>query len=340
MLLAVAVMAQIAMHAALAGAYVFTDELNYLSYGKMVYEGRVIYRDFSEAHPPGNAFIAAILHALPDPFLAARLLVCAVQVAVTLCIFLIGLRLSGKPAAAAAALLYALWEPMFGGALFVAEPFVALLFSVGVLCAIWWRNRAGLGGLLLWGFSAGTALVFKLKAGWFPLASALLVLKFSRKEGTRNLAVFLAGVALPILALLAYLLAQNAVADAFNDLVIYNLTQKPYGDAGFFMMSVFEPYFLVLLILSVACAMAARWPFRKGAPATDMLLWGWFAAGMLMAFPRFNLFRAAVALPPLALMLADELTDPSKKGVTHNLAVLIAVLSAGIAAVVFAGALG
>jgi len=330
--------AQLALHASAAGAYVFSDELNYMGYGERIHAGQVIYRDFFEGHAPGNALIAALLYSLPDPFFWARLLVGLAQAAITLLIFIIGLRVSGKPGGICAALLYVLWEPMFGGMWFVAEPFVSLLFTAAMLCAVFWPKREWAAGLFAWGLFAGAALVFKLKAGWFAAASAILIAWRGFARTQPGIAAFAAGLAAPWALLAAWLLVQGAAAGAFRDLVLFNITEKAYGDAGVFLLGEFELFALAIFILSAAAALAVRPP--SGKDRTGLLLWGWFAAGLLMSFPRFNLFRAAVALPPLALILADSLAGRGRGGLARGIALIAVFLSAEVAAYMYAAMLG
>jgi len=337
-LLCLLLAAQLGLHAAVAGRYIFSDELNYMSYGERIHGGQVIYRDFFETHAPGNAFLAALLYGLPDPWLGARLLVGAVQAATTFLIFIIGLRISGKPAALVAAFLYALWEPVFGGMWFVAEPFVSLLFTAAMLCAFLLPKRERAAGLFLWGLFTGAAVVFKLKAGWLALISASFLIWQGMLRRRGDAVAFAGGFVLPVAAVAACLLAQGAAGNAVRNLSAYVIAEASSGYAGFFTLSEFEPYVLLIFAVSFICALAARPPSPKDREG--VLLWCWLAAGLLLAFPRFNLFRAAVALPPLALMLAGLVAGETDKRLARGAALLVLLLSAGLACVVVSALTG
>lgn len=220
------------------------DQGLYAYLGDRILDGEVPYRDAWDQKPPAvHLAYAAMWAAWPDlRVVAAADLLLAVATAGLL--LALGRAFDVKGAGETAALLHlALANPIFsrlGGVRLRAqcEVFIALAVTLALVLA--WRAarrlpREGHALALASGVAVGVAMTFKYNAGVYVLPTALMLWLAQERRGIpfRALAWHGAGVALPILTMLAAFAAVGALSDLYYATYAYNVfySGETYRDA-------------------------------------------------------------------------------------------------------------
>lgn len=111
------------------------DEMTYLVIGREIASGGTLYAGIADHKTPAIYYLTALLwEAVPEPYLAGRILVYAVHATTALLVFRLG-SLWGRPVAAVGSLayLFGVYAPVFDGFIVMTEPFAALFLTAAVL---------------------------------------------------------------------------------------------------------------------------------------------------------------------------------------------------------------
>jgi len=297
--------------------YLDADEGVFLHAAERMLRGQRLYADFFEFLPPGSFVLTAAWFGLTGiSMVAARSLAILTIVGIASFTFLACRRASSN--APLSALLTIGWVVMSQGVWTqVSHHWFTTLIS---MVAIW----AALGGVqdvpgrfrwpLIAGIAAGTAVMVTPTRGALVMLAALTVFLGRRRIRT-ELIVYLLGAALAPIGLFAYVIEQDILAPAFND-VIHFTTERyasiqgvPFGYQA--ALQNFPLLYLFPLAALLAMAVSARdWraAFRDH-PLRICAVFG--LAGFVGCYPRPDIGHISITAPlacPLLACCATRLT--------------------------------
>lgn len=262
----------------------------------MMNRGKLLFGDIWEQHAPGSSLLGAAAQALlsnVDPALLVKVLNTALVVALTLLIYHLATRLSGKPSAGALAALYwAWWEPVYGNIMLYFDTLLALCVLLALIVYYGAAERPSLRRIALTGALMGAATLFK-QHGW--LALALVGLWLILAQDRRSALVYaLAALLLPALQWLA--LAAGGLLESY---LFWNWTFNlgGYMDGVPLDGDLFRKLLLGNLLIFPFVLFALRRDKRR----TLLLPLVWLAA-LTVLYPRFGEIHGMGQLPFAAVM--------------------------------------
>ncbi|MBI5176511.1 glycosyltransferase family 39 protein [Candidatus Micrarchaeota archaeon] len=213
------------------------DEGQILESGKLISEGKVVYKDVANLYSPGVFFLAAVLNSLfpSDYEIAARLAIALISVAAVAVLFLISTRLMPSPYVFIPPCLLLVWGIPFQH--IISPTWPALLFQlVAVYLAVRGIEKPGGRNLLFQGVAVGAVAFFKQNMGLytllgiavFHLIDAAHDAKISGKgretraflEGLYKRKPFVLGVmAIPAITI-AYFALNSALPDLYSSVLL------------------------------------------------------------------------------------------------------------------------
>jgi hypothetical protein len=193
--------------------------------------GDLIHRDFRANYGPGQFYVlAALFSAISPTVLVERAWDTAIRAGVALLCYLIAARLSSRVFAALAYLASLIWLAGFG---FPGYPvFPALLFTLASIYLLLplYEGRFVAPGILTAGIAAGCGALFRYDLGLAAAtAQALVTLAFlvsrpvavqdRRQTSLKFTALYIGGLAIPIVPVAAAYLLLGALGDFWFDVV-------------------------------------------------------------------------------------------------------------------------
>ncbi len=216
-------------------AIILSDEGYILQQALDLLDGRVLYRDMDAFITPGMWFAIAGAFAIAGPsVLVSRVLILAFYVALMVVGYRIVLDLTDRRyalCAVAGLLLFSVWAfPAWTFAFYSPAAVFFALFGLERLLA--WSRSAAQRDLFFAGFLFGLSICFKQNYGAFALVGASVGWIAIRVEqgaqanaapgrSLREIGVTAAGAFLAGLPFLVYLLANDAMPDAWQSLVVH-----------------------------------------------------------------------------------------------------------------------
>lgn len=262
----------------------------------MMNRGKALFVDIWEQHAPGSSLLGAAAQALLpalDPALLLKILNTILVVALTLLIYHLAARLSGKPLAGALAALYWVWwEPVYGNIMLYFDSLLALCVLLALIFYYQAKEGPTYKHIALMGALMGAATLFKQQA-WLAVALVGLWLIFA--EDRKSFFVYaLTALALPALQWLA--LAAGGLLDSY---IFWNWTFNLHGymDGVPLDGDLFRKLLLGNLLV---------FPFALLALGRDkrrllLLALVWLAA-LSVLYPRFGEIHGMGQLPFAAVM--------------------------------------
>ncbi|MCY4537669.1 MAG: hypothetical protein OXE52_05485 [Chloroflexi bacterium] len=262
----------------------------------MMNRGKTLFGDIWEQHAPGSSLLGAAAQALlstVDPALLVKVLNTVLVVALTLLIYHLASRLSGKPSAGALAALYWVWwEPVYGNIMLYFDTLLALCVLLALNVYYHAEGRPTLKQIALIGGLMGAATLFKQHA-WLAVALVGLWLIFA--EDRRSLLVYaLAALALPALQWLA--LAAGGLLDSY---IFWNWTFNLHGYMDGVPLD--GDLFRKLLLGNLLVFPFALLALRRDKLRLLLLVLVWLA-GLTVLYPRFGEIHGMGHLPFAAVM--------------------------------------
>lgn len=292
------------------------DEGVFLHAATRLLGGEVLYRDFFEFLPPGAFLIVATwMQIFGVGFGSVRVLAVCVIAAIAALLYAAARLSSGNRAIAA--LLAIAWAVFSQGAWTVISHHwfataASMASAVGLFLALDrapWRGAAFAAGLF-----AGAAAMITQTRGAF-LCVAILTVLFTLPSARARLASAVAGIALVPTAMIFYLTAWGALAEAFDDVIRYparhyaGIQTVPFGSFGTLADAVpvaFYPVTFVLASLVLTLGRVAMWREPRFRASLALAI-----VGLLGAYPRPDIahinFTVPLAGPLFALVATDLL---------------------------------
>jgi hypothetical protein len=285
-----------------------TDEGIWLDAASRLLNGKLIYRDFFEFHPPvGFLIVAGWLKAFGENFASARALAIVTLAAITTLTLLASFAASRWAIASLLLPLTWLLQAQTYLQVVINHHLFTTLFSVAGLAVLLDGDEHASLSRWRWltagAFLGTSAMITPTRGAYAILASALLILY--EKTRFKPLVWFVVGCALCPLAAVAWLTSVGALEDAFQDVIVWTyfnysgIQWVPYASPiGPF--SQIGLAYLVILALSFVNVSLRKSPVIPRNAATCI---GFAAAGMLALYPRPDAGHILLTLP-MALPLA------------------------------------
>lgn len=262
----------------------------------MMNRGKTLFADIWEQHAPGSSLLGAAAQALlptVDPALLVKILNTILVVVLTLLIYHLATRLSGKTSAGALAALYWVWwEPVYGNIMLYFDTLLALCLLLALIVYYRAEGVPTLKRIALTGALMGAATLFKQHA-WLAVALVGLWLAFT-EDRRSSLVYALAALVLPGLQWLA--LAAGGLLDSY---IFWNWTFNLHGfmDGVPLDGDLFRKLLLGNLLLFPFALLALRRDKRR----LLLLALVWLAA-LTVLYPRFGEIHGMGQLPFAAVM--------------------------------------
>ena len=267
--------------------------------------GYTLYGNMKVWYPSGYLWFHAVMAALlPDPVVRMRLGHILVSTVTTLILYLLARRWWGEWAGLIAAGSLALWGPLMSQYPLYFE--VALGFFALLALVFWHRHDQTGWRPVMAGVMVGLALLVKQNA--LAIAGAYVVWRWlggNWKSALSATVRFLAGLAIPVIVVVAMLAAQGNLTNAFYQLT--GFTAWPDAAVGE-NLSLGDIGLLVVLLAFVPLFAFFTLRHRQHWRAEWMLMLGLLAALLTPIYPIYERFRVSGALPILALISAATVT--------------------------------
>lgn len=293
------------------------DEGVFLAIGKYITQGQTLYLDVFDHKPPAIHFLFAGLFKLfgPSVWVAKAALIVSTLGAA---ILLKKIGDSLKPGIgwyATGIFLFLLTQ--FEGYYLIAEPFMLLPLSLALWILL--RPNYSLPWLLSAGVCLGLALLFKQTA----LISLLPILWLASKRSTIQLLPVFIGLITPLLLTALYLLTNDALKQAWHQVVVLTLTEYPREAIPFILGSLQQPFLWTLPIWGLV--LLAWWPYLKH----KNLIWALVLLPLPLMFFRHYPHYWIQVLPFVAILAASVLADIRVRTVTVATVVFCLAIAGG-----------
>jgi 4-amino-4-deoxy-L-arabinose transferase-like glycosyltransferase len=337
------------------------DEGSTAAQALRVLNGDLIYRDFFTVVTPGSYYTVAWLFALfGESLMVLRWTVLATGLAVAVAALFVARHIASWPLACAAALMTTVWGWFLGTPNYYSLE--AALFSLAAL-ACYAHGRPARRWMIAAGIATGITAMVKQNVGVYVFAGLLLAIWIGRvfdmngnwRNQLRATAQFIAGVAIPVLPTLAWLLAAGAGPYLYESWVYYPLVRYPERfalpfpaffpfafDDSFDMWTKLVIYMPVLVYPLTVIALAARAvglrrhddPAATREAHTVLAIATVGALMLLQAFPRADVTHILFGMPPTFILFA-YLCDRARRGLASlpgprmalaGIAVIVALL--------------
>lgn len=262
----------------------------------MMNQGRSLFGDIWEQHAPGSSLLGAaaqsLLHVI-DPALLVKLLNTLLAVALTLLIYQLARRLSGKESAGVlAALVFAWWEPVYGNVMLYFDTLLAVCVLSALVIYCRSSEQPSTRQIILIGLLMGLATLFKQHAWLAVGVMGIWLLLYER----RRQIWLLYGAAALLLPLLQW--AVLAGLDLLESYRFWNWTFNltGYMDGVPLDGDLFRKLLLTNLLVFPFALLALR-ENRRGI----LLVLMWLAT-LTVLYPRFGEIHAMGHLPFTAVM--------------------------------------
>ena len=239
------------------------DEGSTAAQALRIVNGELIYRDFFTVVTPGSYYtVAWLLEIFGERLIVLRWAALVTGVLIALVTLLIARRVMAWPFAAAAALMTTVW-----GWFLVTPNYYSLqaaLFALGALaCQLRWAGGASARWILAAGVLTGLTAMVKQNVGAYTAAALVMAIWAARlfdrqltaRAQLRASAMLIAGICVPVLPTLVYLIAAGAGPYLYESWVYYPLAKYPQR------FSLPFPQFFPVLpehgVMSLADALAA-----------------------------------------------------------------------------------
>jgi hypothetical protein len=272
------------------------DEGVFLTIGKYINGGSVLYRDFFDHKPPAIHLLFALLFKLFGTNLfVAKIALIVSALGTSVLVGKIGETLkNGIGWYAAGVFLFLMTQ--FEGYFLTAEAFLLL----PVLLSLFLLLRKSNSGpwLFLAGASLSVAILFKQTAVLSAFPLLFLAYRATKHRGF----IFTAGALLPILVLAAYLRSQGLVADAIHQVFTLTLTVYPREPLGSVLRLLWNNVLWTLPIwILLIVGLKARFPSR-------MTIWALVFLPLPFMFFRHYPHYWVQILPFVAIVAAIAVT--------------------------------
>lgn len=312
------------------------DEGSTAAQAMRVLNGELIYRDFFTVVTPGSYYTVAWLFQLFGPSLMVlRWAALVTGLGILLVTLLVARRVMSWPFAAAAALMTTVW-----GWFLVTPNFYSLQAALFALMALWcylrFLDQPRLRWILIAGVLTGLTVLVKQNVGAYAAVAIVASIWLARQNSARTTARFIAGVALPVVPVVLFLLVSGAGPYLYESWIYYPLAKYPERFAlpypSFFdplpEHGAFERWVRIVIYLpvvvyplTVIAVVRAREHRRALIAITVMGL-----LLLLQSWPRADVPHILFGLQPTYILLAYLLYAASRRHVVAAAVMLMPLL--------------
>ena len=304
------------------------DEGSTATQALRIVRGELIYRDFFTVVTPLSYYtIASLFQLFGEQLMVMRWAALVAGVAIVLVALIVGRQISAWPFAAAAALMTTVWGWFLGTPNFYSLE--AALFSL-IALACYVRGAPSPRWLIAAGVVAGLSAMTKQNTGAYTAAGLLLTIWASRIFDSENdwygrakmTLQFAAGLAIPVVPTLLWLLVSGAGPYLYESWVYYPLTKYPERFARPFpdllplpedsferwtRLAIYLPVLVYPLALIAIAVLATRWLRKRDIAAKHeghALLAITLVGGLtlLQSWPRADVTHILFGLQPTFIL--------------------------------------
>ncbi len=269
--------------------------------------GYRLYDNLIVNYTPGYLWVnAAFYQLIPDPAVRLRVGTIGIAAAITLLVFIQARRWWDTQTGLLAALLFALWGPLLAEYLLYFEWALGLLALLALM--IWQRAGDSWRRPLIAGLLVGVMIVVKQTALAVILAFCLWrLLGRDWKNVRRDLVLFGAGIAVPLLLIVGVLALQGVLGRGLFLMTDFN---RAYVSLAAQFPDRQDLLLLVLWLGLIPFFAYLTWRRHSARPTLRLegvLTLGLLIALLIPAYPRYGRFHLSGALPFVALLSAGAI---------------------------------
>jgi hypothetical protein len=315
--------------------FVLSDEGMLLHGAERLLQGQRLYVDFFEFHPPGVFLIVAGWFGITGTSMWSARLLAILAITGIACFTYLACRQASRhaPSSALVAIGWAVMSQGFWTQ--ISHHWFTTLFSMVAA----WAALASIEKPQRWqwqplvaGITAGAAAMVTPTRGALAMLAAATSFVGSRHQRAK-LIVYALGSALIPICILAYVIAQGALAAAFDDVIVFSATRYASIQSvpfGYFVNDQSRPlkylFPLVALLTLVICIRDWRTALHDRSFRTCV---AFGLAGFLGCFPRPDIAHIAFATPlvcPLLIYCTNQLIASWRPKSRYALAALVITL--------------
>jgi|GEM_PF-1604393 len=212
----------------------------YLHAGQLILSGKLPYRDYFDHKPPGMHYLVAGLFKLfGESLYVVKYSIFIIHFFSAFLLYLIGRKIWGKSQGALASVIFLVGLPLYNGYFIISDALILFLGAIGLYCYLLFLDNNNLAFLFVSGFFLGISVLFK-QTGLLLFIAVLFYhiihlrhFKSSRVLLTTTLLV--AGLALPLVLFIVYLLSQDLYSVFIHSVISTNISSYPPRDFGTFI---------------------------------------------------------------------------------------------------------
>jgi hypothetical protein len=274
----------------------------------LVGRGWRLYADVVDQHAPLFTGLLSFAGG-GDPGLPLHVVIIGVHLLTLGLVYLVAVRLAGATAGLIALVLAAVWLMPFEATHLWYDGALGLVYLGIAYCVLRIADGLFVGGAAGWQWFWVLAAGLLLGVGVLVKQHAVVALLFllpgvwlSKKEGhTRRVALFCAGLALPLLAALALFVSQGTLGRAWYWLVEYNMAGG-YAEGSALSPEQGDWALIVALYVPLASFVITLTNRRVATyPRLSMTMLGLALAATVTIWPRYGRFHLQGAIPIIAV---------------------------------------
>ena len=317
------------LHLAFLGSPIDRDAGFFMTSGRIISDGGMLYRDVFDFKPPGMHYTSAFLYRIfGNSFIGFRFTIILVNILSAYVIYEISRILWKSSVGVIAAFLFLLGLPVFEGTHFLSEQFVVLFSGIGLMCYFKHIESKKSHTLFLSGLFFGISLLYKQIA--FLLLVGVLLHYILLVKNIRLASILFLSSLIPIICFLLYFHSFGFFNLALNSMLSIVGRYKPntFGAMLEYSYANFIAYPLLWIFSAVALILLVR---EKTLLSNQSIIYFLFVISLVPTlfrqFPHYYIpalfFGSLISAKTITEVYAE--TGKSRKTTVHTAVILILI---------------